>query len=264
MTGTNRSSLQALSKTDSRRAAIIQLLTENVSLQIKELAETFGVSLMTMHRDLTDLQKQGLVRRIRGLVSAEKTMLFESSWLYRARQHIAEKRRLAKAAIAHIEPGNAILWDDSSTTFHATEFIQQVAPVTVLTNSFAVLERLRDADEIDLIALGGKYHRAYNGFFGLACERAIRSYRVDVALMSTTTVQGLSMFTQDEQVLSAKRAMIEVARKKILLVDQSKFHYSALNHVADLVDIDIVLIPLATDGAIVERLRDAGVKLELV
>jgi DeoR/GlpR family transcriptional regulator of sugar metabolism len=256
--------MQHLSKADQRRAEIIRLLMESPSVQIKDLATRLDVSLMTIHRDLNDLQNQGLVRRLRGSVSAEKSMLFESSYLYRARQHVSEKRRLARAAIAHIEPGNAIVWDDSSTTFHVTEFIEQVAPVTIITNALPVLEKLRDAAEIDLIALGGKYHRAYNGFFGLACERSIRSYRVDVALMSTTTIQGLSMFTQDEQVLRAKQAMIEIARKRILLVDESKFHFSALNHVADLSAFDVVLISSSVEQSIIARLRDGGVKLQLV
>ncbi len=253
-----------LSKTDQRRAEIIRLLMESPSVQIKDLVSRLDVSLMTIHRDLNDLQNQGLVRRIRGSVSAEKSMLFESSYLYRARQHVSEKRKLARAAIAHIEPGNAIVWDDSSTTFQVTEFIDQVAPVTIITNALPVLERLRDSPEIDLIALGGKYHRAYNGFFGLACERAIRSYRVDVALMSTTTVQDQSMFTQDEQVLRAKQAMIEIARKRILLVDESKFHFSALNHVADLTAFDVVLISASVEPVIINRLKDGGVKLQLV
>ncbi|MBL8582139.1 MAG: DeoR/GlpR transcriptional regulator [Rhizobiaceae bacterium] len=256
--------MQHLSKADQRRAEIIRLLMESPSVQIKDLATRLDVSLMTIHRDLNDLQNQGLVRRLRGSVSAEKSMLFESSYLYRARQHVGEKRRLARAAVAHIEPGNAIVWDDSSTTFHVTEFIEQVAPVTIITNALPVLERLRETPEIDLIALGGKYHRAYNGFFGLACERAIRSYRVDVALLSTTTIQGLSMFTQDEQVLRAKQAMIEIARKRILLVDESKFHFSALNHVADLSVFDVVLISGTVDPSIIKLMRDGGVKLQLV
>lgn len=256
--------MQHLSKADQRRAEIIRMLMESSSMQIKDLATRLDVSLMTIHRDLNDLQNQGLVRRLRGSVSAEKSMLFESSYLYRARQHVAEKRRLARAAVAHIEPGNAIIWDDSSTTFHVTDFIEQVAPVTIITNALPVLERLRETPEIDLIALGGKYHRAYNGFFGLACERAIRSYRVDVALMSTTTVQGLSMFTQDEAVLRAKQAMIEIARKRILLVDESKFHFSALNHVADLSVFDVVLISGTVEPSIIQLMRDGGVKLQLV
>lgn len=205
---------QQASKSERRRSEIVRILMEGGSAQIKDLAATLGVSLMTIHRDLSDLHDQGLVRRVRGSVSAEKSMLFESSYLFRARQNVEEKRKLARAAVAHIEPGNAIVWDDSSTTFHVCEFIEAVTPVTVITNALPVMERLRDIAEVDLIALGGRYQRGYNGFFGMACERAIRSYHVDVALLSTTTIQGLSMYTQDEQVVRAKQAMIEIARKK--------------------------------------------------
>ena len=255
---------QISSKSERRRSEIIRLLMEAGSAPIKDLAARLNVSLMTIHRDLNDLQEQGLVRRVRGSVQAEKSMLFESSYLYRARQQVDEKRRLARAAVAHIDPGNAIVWDDSSTTYHVCEFIDTVTPVTVITNALPVLERLRDMPEIDLIGLGGRYHRGYNGFFGMACERAIRSYHVDVALMSTTTIQGLAMYTQDEQVLRSKQAMMEIARKKILLVDQSKFHFSALNYVADLTGFDRVLIPSGVADDIVSRLKDGGVRVELV
>ncbi|MBU2190822.1 MAG: DeoR/GlpR family DNA-binding transcription regulator [Alphaproteobacteria bacterium] len=253
-----------LSKADQRRAEIIRILMESGTAQIKDLATSLEVSLMTIHRDLNDLQNQGLVRRIRGAVSAEKSMLFESSYLFRARQHIEEKRRLARAAVAHIEPGNAIVWDDSSTTFQVTEFIESVTPVTVITNALPVLEKLKDVQGVDLIALGGRYHRGYNGFFGMACENAIRSYHVDVALLSTTTIQDLALFTQDEHVLRSKQAMMEIARKKILLVDESKFHFSALNYVADLRAFDVVLVSGSVDREIVERMSDGGVKLQLV
>ncbi len=255
---------QQLSKAEQRRSEIMRILMEGGSAQIKDLVATLNVSLMTIHRDLNDLHDQGLVRRIRGAVSAEKSMLFESSYLYRARQHVEEKRRLARAAISHIEPGNAVVWDDSSTTFHVCDFIEQVTPVTIITNSLPVMERLRDHQEVDLIGLGGRYHRVYNGFFGMACEKAIRSYHVDVALMSTTTIQGNSLFTQDEHVVRVKQAMMEIARKKILLVDQSKFHFSALNYVAELSAFDVVLVSDAIDKAVVERMKEAGVKLELV
>ena len=264
MTAMDPDEPQQLSKADQRRSEIIRILMETGSAQIKDLATTLGVSLMTVHRDLNDLHDQGLVRRIRGAVSAEKSMLFESSYLYRARQHVEEKRRLARAAAAHIEPGNAIVWDDSSTTFHVCDYIEQMTPITVITNALPVMERLRDKQDVELIGLGGKYHRVYNGFFGIACERAIRSYHVDVALMSTTTIQGTSLFTQDEHVVRAKQAMMEIARKKVLLVDESKFHFSALNYVAELTAFDVVLVSQSVDRAIVERMKAAGVKLELV
>lgn len=252
------------SKAEQRRAEIIRMLSDGSTIQIKDLAQSLDVSLMTIHRDLLFLQEQGFVRRMRGVVSAEKSMLFESNYHYRARQKIEEKRRLARAAIRHIEPGNAVMWDDSTTTFHVTEFIQEVSPVTVITNAFPVLEALQDNPDIALIAIGGKYVRSYNGFFGIYCEKAISSFRVDVALLSTTTVQGLSLFTQDEVVVRAKQAMMAVARKKVLLVDQSKFHFSALNHFADLTDFDIVIAPKELDGQLVNRLTSGGVNFELV
>ena len=98
----------------------------------------------------------------------------------------------------------------------------------------------------------------------MACENAIRSYHVDVALLSTTTIQDLALFTQDEHVLRSKQAMMEIARKKILLVDESKFHFSALNYVADLRAFDVVLVSGSVDREIVERMSDGGVKLQLV
>ena len=82
--------------------------------------------------------------------------------------------------------------------------------------------------------------------------------------MSTTTIQGMSLYTQDEHVVRAKQAMMEIARKKILLVDESKFHFSALNHVADLSVFDVVLISSSVDSTTIARLRDGGVKLQLV
>lgn len=250
------------SKAEQRRAEIIRMLSDGSTFQIKDLAQSLDVSLMTIHRDLSFLQEQGFVRRMRGVVSAEKSMLFESNYQYRKRQKIEEKRRLARAAISHLEPGNAVMWDDSTTTYHVTEFIAEVAPITVITNAFPVLEALQDNPDIALIAIGGKYLRPYNGFFGIYCERAISSFRVDVALLSTTTVQGLSLFTQDEVVVRAKQAMMAVARKKVLLVDQSKFEFSALNHFADLTDFEVVIVPKDLDPEIADRLSSGGVRLE--
>jgi DeoR/GlpR family transcriptional regulator of sugar metabolism len=251
-------------KQEKRRSEILRILLDEREVPIKDLAGRLDVSQMTVHRDLNALQDQGFVRRLRGAVTAEKSMLFESSYLYRKCQQVEEKRRLVRAAMRHIEPGNAIVWDDSTTTFEATEYIEHVAPVTVITNALPVMERLQTSAEIDLIALGGRYHRAFNAFFGIACERAIRSYRVDVALMSTTTVQELAIYTQDEQVVRTKQAMIEIARKRLLLVDSTKFGFTALNHVADLTDFDLVLVPSTVALEVLDRMRQGGVTFEVV
>ena len=72
-------SVDSLSKSDRRRARILQMLMSGTTAQIRDLAAELRVSLMTVHRDLAELEKEGLVRRLRGAVSAEKSLLFESS-----------------------------------------------------------------------------------------------------------------------------------------------------------------------------------------
>ncbi len=251
------------SKADLRKSRILERLLDGSTVQISELARDVGVSLMTIHRDLSDLEAAGVVDRVRGAVSAEKSALFESSYLFRSQKCVEQKQRLARAAVRHIKPGDAVIWDDSTTTFQMCDFIADVAPITVITNGLPVLERLSMEPKVDLIALGGKYNRGYNGYFGLACEQSISGYRVDVALMSATAVQDMAIFTQDEQVVRVKQAMMRIARRKLLLIDCSKFDYLALNYVADLNDFDLVIVPANLDPARIDVLREAGIPLEL-
>jgi DeoR/GlpR family transcriptional regulator of sugar metabolism len=252
------------SKAERRRTTIIQTLMSGSSTLIRDLAEALNVSLMTIHRDLAVLEKEGLVRRLRGSVSAEKSLLFESSYNYRGRKNVEDKRRLARAALAHLEPGNAVIIDDSTTTYHLTEFLPEVTPLTVITNAAPILERLRHLPEIDLISTGGRYHPGYNGYFGANCEKAILSYHVDVAILSTTTIQGLSMYTPDEIVVRAKQAMMKVARRRILLADATKFTFSALNYVAEITDFDLVILTGDIPPAKLDLIRASKTNVEIV
>ncbi|MEH6725673.1 MAG: DeoR/GlpR family DNA-binding transcription regulator [Hyphomicrobiales bacterium] len=252
-----------ISKSDARRARILDLLLGGQEVPIKDIADKLDVSLMTIHRDLVELEQNGAITRVRGAVSAEKSVLFESSYLFRSQKQIEEKKRLAKAALKFIEPGSALACDDSTTVYQIADLIQEITPVTVLTNGLPLVNRLCTEPGVEVIALGGKYHRGFSGFFGLQCEQVASRYIVDVAVMSSTTIQGNSLFTQDEQVVRMKRVMLGIAKKSVLLVDSSKFTYSALNHIADLSDFDHVIISRDTDADTLKSLRSAGIAFDL-
>ena len=247
------------SKSETRRSEILEMVVENRSAQVDQLADAFGVSKMTIHRDLNRLQERGLVRRIHGGVTAEKSVSFESNYQFRMLQANAEKARLGRAAAEYVSPGDAIVLDDSTTTYHLLEFIEGIDPLTVLTNSFAAIARLKDHDNINLIGLGGSFSRRFNGFFGLACEQMLDLFRVDTAIMSTTTVQGTGIHSQEEEVVRAKRAMMKIAKTRILLADASKFSCTALHYIADLREFDQVLICGEVHPDHLVLLRDAGV-----
>ena len=85
-----------------RHDAITELVLSAGTMRIEELAERFGVSTMTVHRDLDILEARGILRKSRGAVTAVATSLFESSPEYRDRENRSDKEALAQAAFNKI------------------------------------------------------------------------------------------------------------------------------------------------------------------
>ena len=100
-------------KRDDRRQKMIDMLVEEGSVSLDEFARQFDVSKMTIHRDLDDLETEGLLRKQRGGATIESSAQFESDYRYRTRKAAAEKRLIAEKAAGLIEPGMSVMLDDS-------------------------------------------------------------------------------------------------------------------------------------------------------
>lgn len=217
-----------------------------------ELAQRFGVSVMTIHRDLAELEQQGVVRRFRGGVTALPSAVFESSEQYRLKAMETEKDAIAAHAVKYIEAGMAVLLDDSTTCVALARRLKDVGPLSVVTNHLGSLGILSQAPEVRLTALGGEYDPRYNAFVGMACIAAVEAMKVDAAFLSAYGVAGRYVFHQEQQIVAGKRAMLGAGERKILLVDHSKLGRKALHQVAAVADFDLVVVD---DGASVEALR---------
>ncbi|ASQ03431.1 DeoR/GlpR transcriptional regulator [Sinorhizobium meliloti WSM1022] len=248
-------------KPEDRRQAIMDVLMEAGTASVEELALRFGVSKMTVHRDLDDLEQAGLLRKVHGGASIQSSPQFESDFRYREKIATGEKRRLAEHAATLIEPGQSIIIDDSSTAGAIAGFVRDIRPLTVITNNLGVIADLSGAPGINLIALGGHYSKKFNGFFGVVTEEALRSLRADVAFLSSSAIEGASAFHQDQEVVQIKRQMVKSASRKYLLVDHGKFGRSALHFLTGLTAFDAVLTGNEVSEGNAAALGDAGVKL---
>ncbi|TGS57668.1 DeoR family transcriptional regulator, partial [Mesorhizobium sp. M1D.F.Ca.ET.183.01.1.1] len=143
--------------------------------------------------------------------SIQPSGLFESDFRYRQKQAGEEKRRLAKAAAAMIEPGQTVVIDDGSTAGSIAAHLAELLPLTVITNNLAVIQELAPIGGITLIALGGQYSKKFHGFFGLLAEETLRSLRADVAFLSSSAIHGASAFHQEQEVVQTKRLMMAAA-----------------------------------------------------
>lgn len=247
-----------------RRKALLDYLLPVGSAQVDELADHFGVSRMTVHRDLKILEEQGIVRRVHGGVTVRSSNLADSTILYRSRLADTEKDALARAAAEHVEPGQAVILDDSTTAVHVAAHIVSRKPLTVISSSLSVIDALKDAHGIETICLGGHYNPRFNAFFGYFCEQAVGSLRANILFMSTSTVLGTTAYHQQEEVVKVKRALMSAADTKILLIDSSKFGKTALIRLAALTEFDEVITDSGLPPETAEALRKDGVRLRVV
>jgi DeoR/GlpR family transcriptional regulator of sugar metabolism len=249
---------------EQRQDRIAELVLKQPFIAAKDLAERFDVSLMTIHRDLDELEAHGVLRKVHGGATPQASSLFESNVRYRLTVASEEKQALARAALLQIEPGQAVLIDESTTGLALARLLPARVPLTVITNSLSVMQELRSVRDIKLIVLGGDYWPRHEAFCGLACEAAVSALRADVLYMSSTAISGGVAYQPDQDMAIAKRAMIAAAGRRVLLVDHSKFGRVALHRLAPLTAFDLVMTDDGIDDAGLRQLQEAQVAFEVV
>ena len=250
-----------LSQAD-RQERIAELVLRQDFVAARDLALSFDVSLMTIHRDLDELAGQGVLRKVRGGATPLPSSLFESNVRYRMTESIAEKQALARHALSLVEPGQAVMLDDSTTTLALARLLPSLdAPLTVITNFLASMRELIWVKAIRLIVLGGEYLPSHDSFTGIACEEMVAALRADVLFLSTTAVADGVTFQPEPEVAMLKQAMMRSAARRILLIDHRKIGRVALHRLAPLRDFDLVVVDAGIDDERLRQLREAGAQV---
>ena len=231
---------------------------------VEELAELLRVSKMTVHRDLDRLAELRLVRKIRGGATLLSNMVFEADLGFRTRQHRAEKQALARRVADLVEPGMALILDDSSTTAAILPFLPEKRPLTIITSARPLINALAGQDGMTLMALGGRYDPISDAFFGILCETSIARLRADLGIFSTPAVHGAAAYLHDADIVRIKLAMMAAADRSVMAFDASKFGKPAINHFTELSAFEKVFVPDDTSPHLVQELERAKVQVETV
>lgn len=236
-------------KREERRQEIINLLVDSRTVELDDIAARFGVSKMTVHRDLDDLERAGVLRKVRGGATIDAGTQFESDFRFRALQESGVKRALAETAADLVEPGMSVMINDGSMACMLGEVLAAKKPITVITNNAAIIERIKGVAGVTLIALGGVYSAKFNAYFGIVTEHALSHLRADIAFISAPAAAGRLAYHMDETAVRAKRAMMASSRRTCLLVNSRRFGHTALHVLADLAEFDTVIsdAPLPQD-----------------
>lgn len=241
---------------EQRQQQIVDHVLAQGSASAAELTELVGVSLMTVHRDLDELARRGLVRKFHGGVSAQPSTVFEGSSEYRKGAQRSLKEAIARTALSLVEPGGSILLDDSTTALALARLLGDVGPLTVATNYLPAIDVLKQLPEVHLICLGGNYSPTHDSFLGLPCIEAVGALSVDMAFVSTSAMNATMTFHQEHELVQVKRAMLGAAQRRYLLMDSSKMPRKALHQMSPLSGYDRLVVDDRADREWLTAARD--------
>lgn len=244
--------------TATRQAEILRLLKQSGEVSVEDLAERFGVSLSTIRRDLNALSAEGLLRRVRGGGSVEPDAVpFQDV----AVQWQNEKDRIAARAAQMVKDGDVVLIDIGTTTALLARHLRG-KNITVLTSSLAVVDQLRDDDDVELIVLGGVVRKNYYSMVGSLTEQALALLRAHICFMGTSGISpdGRVMDSTGIEV-PVKKGMIQAAERTVVLADPSKFPGAGLLSVCRADQISTLVTVEGVDPGTLQVFRDAGAEV---
>lgn len=247
-----------------RLHGILETLLENKTASPQSLAALFDVSVMTMHRDLDEMQRRGLLRKVHGGVVVERTRSHEIAASLRSRVAVSQKLGLAAAAALHVSAGDVIMLDDSTTVAGMIPHLLEFEDLRVATNYLPALTELAAHGDIAVQAIGGDFDHAHESFLGVGAVQAVRALRVDTVFFSGTSADLAGTYHQEEKIVALKAQMLASARRSVMLMDSSKFGHDSLHLMTAWKDIDLLITDDGASGEMLEGLRSQGVDVEVV
>ncbi|MFI9023935.1 DeoR/GlpR family DNA-binding transcription regulator [Streptomyces sp. NPDC053560] len=249
---------------EDRRQDVLRYVAERGEIRIDALAARFGLSLMTMHRDLDDLAGRGLLRKERGRAVAFPALTMETATRFREGTNREVKEALCAAAAERIRPGSTLLIDDSTTLYPLADALAGVEGVRVVTNSVGLAQRVSSAAAAAVTLLGGEYRGDFHSCTGPEVTRALSRIRADLALMSATAVHDGRLYHPLPEFVEVKEAMLAAAGNSLLLADHTKFGRTATYCYGDATQYEAVLTDTGTEEAETAAVRGLGVAVTTV
>jgi DeoR/GlpR family transcriptional regulator of sugar metabolism len=257
----------------NRLDVTLRLIQGSERMGVAELARRLGVSEMTVRRDLDELERQGLVERVRGGALAVSSPGQGAGFAAREPWQAATKDRLGAAVADLVEPGQTVLLDAGTTTVHVAAHLIARAPLTVAVLSLQAAVRLADQPGIRLLVLGGESRPWERSLIGPLALRAVDALAFDCFVMSIGGVHaeyGWSEFSLDD--CAVKQTALARAGRTVAVADATKLGVQAFSRVAPLAAVGTFV----TDAAAADpdthpggpdtlaALGEAGVAVQLI
>ncbi len=245
-----------------RRDQIAALISRNRTVTNAELMERFGISIETVRRDLSTLERQGVLERVYGGAVRREANPQEPGYGVREREHTGEKLAIARFAETLIARNDTVYFDNGTSVLLLARQMRGEKKITAFTNALRTAAVL--ADKAEVILLGGPLKPGELCVSGDAAREQLARYNIDKAVIGVggVSADGLTDFLYPE--ITLREQVIKSARQVIALADYSKFSMHAVYNLCPITDIDILITDDAAPQDVLEQIRDRGVQVHSV
>ncbi|WFE39209.1 DeoR/GlpR family DNA-binding transcription regulator [Micromonospora sp. WMMD998] len=234
-----------------RQSAILELIRRRGGVRVSHLVSRFGVSDMTIRRDLEVLAERGLIDKVHGGATlAGPGSTEEPGFAAKSARQQAEKRAIVERAAGLVEPGMAVALSAGTTTAALAARLAEVRGLTVVTNSIPVADALYQTDQT--VVLTGGIRTPSDALTGPVAEAAIAALNVDLLFLGVHGMSRRTGFTTPNLLEAAvNRRLIGAARRLVVLADHTKWETIGIATIAPLEEADVLI----TDGGLPEPAR---------
>ena len=249
--------------TEKRRNEVLATVTRDGSVAVNDLARLLGVSTETIRNDIRFWEKKGVLRKTHGGAALLNVADALTNINKRMAEHVDAKNAIAARALEMIPERATVFLDCGSTTVCAARQLSVRGGLTIVTPSLMVAHELA-ASGNKVMLLGGVLSQDSMGTFGLWTTGALKSIRIDVALLDSSGIKGFDgPVVNDFADAEVKGVVVERSNFKIVLADSSKFANSGLVEYCGWGDIDVFVTNADADPGQCAELAKAT-KLVLV
>ena len=231
-----------------RQGEIKRLLLARGALSVEELCSLVSASPATIRRDLAYLQDQLGIERTHGGATVQALRPAEQNFAARESQDVEEKRAIAEAALALIEPGSTIFMNDGSSIMAiAKAIVASGIELFVATPAVNIAAALSENPKATVCLLGGFVRQASLATAGPFAEAMVAQINADLALISPDGLgaeSGLTFSHAGDAALA--KCMSDKARRTIAIVVGAKLRRTER----------IGALPLSSVGGIITGCRD--------
>ncbi len=222
-----------------RQLTLLTVVQARGSVTVEQLADTLGVTLQTVRRDVQRLADEGLLTRFHGGVRVPSSTIENIAHPQRENLNAEGKQRIARTVAAAVPNDCSLILNIGTTTEAIARALRQHTGLRVITNNLNVASILSANPQSEVIVVGGVVRGRDQGIVGEAAVDFIRQFKVDIAVIGISGIEADgSLRDFDYREVKVSQTIISHAREVWLAADISKFNRPAMVEVATLSQID--------------------------